>query len=69
MRSLFGFFGVTEVTFHTAGGTTALNHGQNRDAFLAPQLDSCAVARPTELKQKIDETTIDRWGASALGLL
>jgi FMN-dependent NADH-azoreductase len=38
LRSLFGFLGVTDVTFLTAGGTMALNHGQDRDAFLAPHL-------------------------------
>ena len=38
LRSLFGFLGVTNATFLTAGGTMALNHGQNRDAFLAPHL-------------------------------
>ena len=38
LRSLFGFFGVTETTFLTAGGTMALNYGQDRDAFLAPHL-------------------------------
>ena len=40
LRSLFGFLGVTDVTFLTAGGTTALNHGQDRDAFLAPHLQA-----------------------------
>jgi FMN-dependent NADH-azoreductase len=38
LRSLFGFLGVTDVTFLTAGGTMALNRGQDRDAFLAPHL-------------------------------
>jgi FMN-dependent NADH-azoreductase len=38
LRSLFGFLGLTDVTFLTAGGTTALNQGQDRDAFLAPHL-------------------------------
>jgi FMN-dependent NADH-azoreductase len=40
LRSLFGFFGVTDATFLTAGGTMALNHGQDRDAFLAPHLET-----------------------------
>lgn len=40
LRSVFGFFGVTDVTFLTAGGTSALNHGQDRDAFLAPHLQA-----------------------------
>jgi FMN-dependent NADH-azoreductase len=38
LRSLFGFLGLTDVTFLTAGGTMALNHGQDRDTFLAPHL-------------------------------
>jgi FMN-dependent NADH-azoreductase len=38
LRSVFGFLGVTDVTFLTAGGTVVLNHGQDRDAFLAPHL-------------------------------
>jgi FMN-dependent NADH-azoreductase len=38
LRSLFGFLGLTDVTFLTAGGTTALNHGQDRETFLAPHL-------------------------------
>jgi FMN-dependent NADH-azoreductase len=40
LRSLFGFLGLTDATFLTAGGTTALNHGQDRDAFLAPHLQA-----------------------------
>ncbi len=40
LRSLFGFLGLTDVTFITAGGTMALNHGQNRDLFLAPHLQA-----------------------------
>lgn len=42
LRSLFGFFGVTDATFLSAGGTMALNHGQDRDAFLAPHLEAVA---------------------------
>lgn len=38
LRTLFGFLGVTDVTFFTAGGTKALNQGQDRDAYLAPHL-------------------------------
>jgi FMN-dependent NADH-azoreductase len=38
LRSVFGFLGVIDVTFLTAGGTAALNYGQDRDAFLAPHL-------------------------------
>ena len=40
LRSLFGFLGLTDVTFLTASGTMALNHGQDRDAFLAPHLQA-----------------------------
>ncbi|MFZ0522330.1 MAG: NAD(P)H-dependent oxidoreductase [Candidatus Acidiferrales bacterium] len=40
LRSLFGFIGVTDATFLTAGGTMALNYGQDRDAFLAPHLET-----------------------------
>jgi FMN-dependent NADH-azoreductase len=40
LRSVFGFLGVMDATFLTAGGTVALNHGQDRDAFLAPHLQA-----------------------------
>ncbi len=40
LRSVFGFLGVTDVTFLTAGGTAALNYGQDRDVFLAPHLQA-----------------------------
>ena len=40
LRSVFGFQGLTDVTFITAGGTMALNHGQDRVAFLAPHLQA-----------------------------
>jgi FMN-dependent NADH-azoreductase len=40
LRTLFGFLGVTDTTFLTAGGTMALNHGQDRDTFLAPHLQA-----------------------------
>jgi FMN-dependent NADH-azoreductase len=40
LRSVFGFLGVTDATFLTAGGTSALNQGQDRDAFLAPHLQA-----------------------------
>ena len=38
LRSVFSFLGVKDATFLTAGGTAALNYGQDRDAFLAPHL-------------------------------
>lgn len=40
LRSVFGFLGLTDVTFVTAGGTMALNHGHDRDTFLAPHLQA-----------------------------
>ena len=40
LRSVFGFLGVTETRFLTAGGTAALNYGQDREAFLAPHLEA-----------------------------
>jgi FMN-dependent NADH-azoreductase len=40
LRSVFGFLGVTDATFLTAGGTAALNYGHDRDAFLAPHLQA-----------------------------
>ncbi len=40
LRSVFGFLGVTDATFLTAGGTASLNYGQDRDAFLAPHLQA-----------------------------
>jgi FMN-dependent NADH-azoreductase len=40
LRSVFGFLGVTDATFLTAGGTMALHHGQDREAFLAPHLQA-----------------------------
>jgi FMN-dependent NADH-azoreductase len=40
LRSVFGFLGVKDATFLTAGGTAALNQGQDRDTFLAPHLQA-----------------------------
>ena len=40
LRSVFAFLGVIDTTFLTAGGTAALNRGQNRDMFLAPHLQA-----------------------------
>ena len=40
LRSVFGFLGVTDATFLTAGGTSALNQGHDRDAFLASHLQA-----------------------------
>jgi FMN-dependent NADH-azoreductase len=40
LRSVFGFLGVTDITFLTAGGTSVLNQGHDRAAFLAPHLQA-----------------------------
>jgi FMN-dependent NADH-azoreductase len=40
LRSVFGFLGVTDATFLTAGGTSVLNQGHDRAAFLAPHLQA-----------------------------
>jgi FMN-dependent NADH-azoreductase len=47
LRSVFGFLGVTDATFLTAGGTMALNHGQDRAAFLAPHLKNVQTQAQT----------------------
>lgn len=47
LRSVFGFLGLTDVSFLTAGGTTALNHGHDRDAFLAPHLQAVQTRAQT----------------------
>jgi FMN-dependent NADH-azoreductase len=43
LKALFGFIGVADVTFHTAGGAAALNYGADRGEFLAPH-DSAVAA-------------------------
>jgi FMN-dependent NADH-azoreductase len=40
LRSVFGFLGVRDATFITAGGSKVLSQGQDRDAFLAPHLQT-----------------------------
>lgn len=40
LRSLFGFLGLTDATFLTAGGTMALNRGGDRGTFLAPHIQA-----------------------------
>ncbi|MGA9353405.1 MAG: NAD(P)H-dependent oxidoreductase [Terriglobales bacterium] len=40
LRSVFGFLGVTDATFVTAGGTAVLNQGHDRGAFIAPHLQA-----------------------------
>lgn len=38
LGSVFGFLGLTDATFLTAGGTKVLNQGHDWDAFLAPHV-------------------------------
>ncbi len=40
LRVAFGFLGVTDMTFQTAGGAAALNYGADRATFLAPHLQA-----------------------------
>src|ERR1019366_5509446 len=40
LRSVFGFLGVKDATFLTAGGTSVLNQGKDRNTFLAPHLQA-----------------------------
>lgn len=40
LRSVFGFLGVRDTKFLTAGGTKVLNQGQDRDSFLAPYAEA-----------------------------
>ncbi len=40
LRSVFGFLGLTDTTFLTAGGTKVLNQGHDRSTFLAPHLQT-----------------------------
>ncbi len=47
LRSVFGFLGVTDGTFLTAGGTGVLNQGHDRNAFLAPHLQAVQMHAQT----------------------
>jgi len=40
LRTLFGFLGVADTTFLTAGGAAALNRGADRQAFFQPLVES-----------------------------
>ena len=40
LRTIFGFFGVTDVTVLSAGGTSSLARGGDRDTFLEPLVAS-----------------------------
>ncbi|MGA8939470.1 MAG: NAD(P)H-dependent oxidoreductase [Acidobacteriaceae bacterium] len=43
LRTLFGFVGIGDVAFHTAGGAAALNYGADRAAFLQPHDEAVAA--------------------------
>jgi FMN-dependent NADH-azoreductase len=36
LKTVLGFLGVTDITFHTAGGAASLNYGVDRGDFLKP---------------------------------
>jgi FMN-dependent NADH-azoreductase len=36
IKGVFGFLGVTDISFHTAGGAASLNYGVDRGDFLKP---------------------------------
>jgi len=40
LRTAFGFLGVVDTSFQTAGGAAALNYGADRAAFLEPQFEA-----------------------------
>jgi len=40
LRSVFGFLGVKDATFITAGGTKVLSQGHDRQTFLTPYLQA-----------------------------
>jgi FMN-dependent NADH-azoreductase len=43
LKSVLGFLGVTDITFHTAGGASALNYGADRAEFLKPHEQALAA--------------------------
>ena len=43
LKALFGFIGISDVTFHTAGGAAALNYGADRAQFLQPHDEAVAA--------------------------
>ena len=47
LRSVFGFLGVKDATFLTAGGTKVLSQGHDRNAFLAPYLHAVQAQAQT----------------------
>jgi FMN-dependent NADH-azoreductase len=54
LRSVFGFLGVTDSTFVTAGGTSVLNQGHDRDVFLAPHLQAVQLSRENAHEDRFD---------------
>jgi FMN-dependent NADH-azoreductase len=43
LKAIFGFLGVSDVVFHTAGGAAALNYGASREEFLQPHDEAVAA--------------------------
>ncbi len=43
LNTIFGFLGVSNVEFHTAGGAAALNYGADRAEFLQPHDEAVAA--------------------------
>jgi FMN-dependent NADH-azoreductase len=43
LKTVFGFIGFSEVTFHTAGGSAALNYGASREEYLQPHDEAVAA--------------------------
>jgi FMN-dependent NADH-azoreductase len=43
LKTIFGFLGVRDVAFYTAGGAAALNYGANRAEFLQPHDEAVAA--------------------------
>jgi FMN-dependent NADH-azoreductase len=43
LKTLFGFIGIADVAFHTAGGTAALRFGKDRGEFLQPHDEAVAA--------------------------
>jgi FMN-dependent NADH-azoreductase len=43
LKAVLGFLGVTDITFHTAGGASALNYGADRATFLKPHDEAIAL--------------------------
>jgi FMN-dependent NADH-azoreductase len=43
LKAVFGFIGIGDVAFHTAGGAMALNYGADRAQFLQPHDEAVAA--------------------------